>query len=91
MAIIMGNDEFILYLRKHNPDCHLPNDTLGRLIWNRIKVLDTNAQIIEDDKLCYWEHTGASVSETRLPKTSAQFRFNREILSVLYEYLDQLR
>ncbi len=33
MSIQMGNDEFILYVRKINTNCLTPNDTLGRLIW----------------------------------------------------------
>ncbi len=90
MSIEMGNDEFILYIRKFHSNCLTPNDTLGRLIWKRLKELDPDALKIEEDKPCYWEHTGNSVSEIRLPKTAAQFRFNREILPRLYDYLDQL-
>ena len=90
MPIEMGNDEFILYIRKIYENCLTPNDTLGHLIWNHIKELDPEATIIERDKPCYWEHIGDSVSEVRLPKTAAQFRFDRTILPRLFDYLDQL-
>ncbi len=90
MSIQMGNDEFILYIRKIYNNCLISNDVLGRLIWKRIKRLDPEALIIERDRPCFWEHIGNSVSEVRLPKTAAQFRFNRRILSRLYDYLDQL-
>ena len=83
MFIEMGNDEFILYIRKVYNNCLTPNPTLGRLIWNRLKELDPEAVIIEKNKPCFWEHIGDSVSEIRLPKTAAQFRFNREILNDL--------
>ena len=90
MSIERGNDEFILYIRKVYHNCLTANDTLGRLIWKQLKELDPEALIIEKDKPCFWEHIGDSVSEIRLPKTAAQFRFNRVILPRLYDYLDQL-
>lgn len=90
MSIEMGNDEFILYIRKQRNNSSTANDALGRLIWKRLKELDPGATIIEEDKPCFWERAGNSVSEIRLPKTAAQFRFNREILPHLYDYLDQL-
>ena len=46
MSIEMGNDEFILYIRKVYPNCPTSNDTLGRLIWKRLKDLDPAALII---------------------------------------------
>ena len=53
MSIQMGNDEFILYVRKIYSNCLMPNDALGRLIWTRLKELDPEALIFEEDKPCF--------------------------------------
>jgi transcriptional regulator with XRE-family HTH domain len=34
--ITMGNDEFILYIRKNHPHCATSNDQLGKCIWQGI-------------------------------------------------------
>jgi hypothetical protein len=90
MKIVIGNDEFILYIRKRYPDCPMDNPLLGKEIWRGLQVLDPEAQIEERDAPCYWGDTGGFVAEDKLPKTAAQFLFNREILPKLYSYLDRL-
>ena len=90
MSIVMGNDEFILYVRKHNQACKIDNDTLGEQIWEKIKSLDPNAKIVEEDKASYWDLHGVLVAKDKLPKISAQIEFDREILPKVYDFLDQL-
>lgn len=51
--ITMGNDEFILYIRK-NYNCNVSNPQLGKLIWVWIRYHDSNAQQTEKDKACKW-------------------------------------
>ena len=90
MSIVTGNDEFKLYFRKHNQACKSDNDTLGKQIWEKIRSLDPNAKIVEETKSSYWDLHGVSVARDKLPKTSAQMEFDREILPKIYEHLDQL-
>jgi hypothetical protein len=86
----MGNDEFILYVRKHHPQCHLATHNLGRQIWEKIRVLDPGAREVRQGAPCYWGHTGNFVAQDKLPKTSTQFEFDGDILPELYVFLDAL-
>lgn len=88
--MIMGNDEFILYIRKHFPTCSLSTIELGHRISMSIKDLDSNAHIIQPDEPCYWGQEGDFISEKKLPKTAAQISFNSRILPELFCYLDDL-
>lgn len=88
--INMGNDEFILYLRKNHQQCNIENDQLGKRIWEEIQRLDSNASIIIRDQPCEWETEGESISPIRLPKTATQFLFDRRILISIYNFLDEL-
>lgn len=88
--INMGNDEFILYLRKNYQQCNIENDQLGKRIWEEIQRLDDNARILNRDQSCEWEIEGDSISPTRLPKTATQFLFDRRILISIYNFLDEL-
>ena len=88
--INMGNDEFILYLRKNHRQCNIENDQLGKRIWEETQKLDSNATIVTRDQPCEWETEGESISPTRLPKTATQFLFDRSILVSIYDFLDEL-
>lgn len=90
--IIMGNDEFILYIRKQYPNCQINTRDLGRFIWEWILVHDLNAKQVTEDMPCLWEtKNGAkNINEKKLPKTATQFEFNRYLLPELYDYLDKL-
>jgi hypothetical protein len=87
MSITMGNDEFILYIRKNFPSCEVPNDQLGKTIWQWLERNDPVAVIVERDQPCQWGSSDTITSETSLPKTATQFRFSRATLPRLYEYL----
>ena len=91
-SIQMGNDEFILYIRKNHPDCAISNDDLGKKIWKWINESDADvkAEKVRDDEACLWGKDAANIGETKLPKTAAQFRFESTLLPSLYEHLDAL-
>lgn len=91
MTIEMGNDEFILYIRKHNSSCKRTTDELGRKIWEWIRKNDPHAVQVGEDQPCLWSKSkGRFVSDSCLPRTATQFRFHRELLPKLYAYLDTL-
>ncbi len=92
-TITMGNDEFILYIRK-NYNCSLTNDRIGRLVWKWIlsnsKDIDKTTAI-ERNVPCLWQNS--RVRKTfgfRLPRTASQMTFNRRLLPKLYSFLDKL-
>ena len=91
-TITMGNDEFILYIRK-NYNCSLTNDRLGRMIGKWIfensKGINKTKDIVHNIP-CLWQQT-IRVKKTygiHLPRTTSQFTFNRYLLPKLYDYLD---
>jgi len=86
--ITMGNDEFILYILKTS-DCQIPNDQLGKMIW--IWLRDNGGEKIEEDKPCLWSKVASDPNGMSLPKTAAQFKFDRSLLPELYNFLDQLK
>lgn len=90
--ITMGNDEFILYIRKQYPNCQINTKDLGRLIWVWIIEHDSNAVQVEKNMPCLWEtKDGAkNINEKKLPKTATQFEFKRSLLQALYGFLDEL-
>ena len=87
--ITMGNDEFILYIRK-NYNCSITNSQLGKLIWIWIREHDANPQQIMKDQSCKWGDGFDTCEGTGLPKTATQFEFDRSLLPKLYDYLDEL-
>jgi len=90
MSINMGNDEFILYIRKNFRNCQISNDKLGKAIWHWLHENDSSAEIIERDQPCQWGNSEDITSEFTLPKTAAQFRFSIETLPRLYEFLGNI-
>ena len=89
--IVMGDDEFILYIRKQYRDCGIPNPRLGRLIWERLRELDPTAEKVRERPVrCEWGDTGSFIGERQLPGTATQFRLDRVVLPRLYDYLDEL-
>jgi hypothetical protein len=88
--ITMGNDEFILYIRKKTRKCSLSNDRLGKMIWIWILEKDIEAIQVEDDRPCLWGRSADNIDAKALPMTATQFEFKRSILPSLYVYLDVL-
>ena len=91
--IKMGNDEFILYVRKQNSTCKYDTKKLGELICKWLKehagLEDKN---IEYDRECLWGEHADNVSPDKLPKTASQFEFDRDklpaymIIWILYNH-----
>lgn len=89
--IKMGNDEFILYVRKHNKESKYETKKLGELICKWLKEhAGLEEKEIEYDVECFWGEQANNVAPDKLPKTAAQFVFDRDILPALYDYLDTL-
>lgn len=88
--IQIGNDEFILYIRKKATKCSLTNDQLGKLIWIRILEEDVEAKQVEEDRPCLWGKSADNRNAKALPITATQFEFKRSILPKIYNYLDEL-
>jgi transcriptional regulator with XRE-family HTH domain len=91
-SISMGNDEFILYIRKNYPDCATSNDQLGKRIWEWIRERDATAGKAgkEEAVPCFWGDSAANIGETKLPQKATQFHFERSLLPSLYDLLDAL-
>ncbi len=90
-SIQMGNDEFILYIRKNHPSCATNNALLGKRIWEWIKDHDATAEEVSNGAVpCIWGDNAAHIGETKLPTSATQFRFERTLLPSLYEHLDAL-
>ena len=92
MQITMGNDEFILYIRKNYPACSTSSPQLGKEIWAWIQKADPSAQTAHGGAQlpCYWGASGPFISATKLPQTATQFSFDRSILPNLFTFLDTL-
>jgi hypothetical protein len=88
----MGNDEFILYIRKNHPNCATSNDQLGKLIWKWIAERDATAEQVGGGESvpCFWGVSAANIGDTKLPKMATQFQFERKLLPELYDHLDAL-
>lgn len=92
-TITMGNDEFILYIRK-NYNCTLTNDRIGKLVWKWIQENSkgiNKSKDIERNVPCLWQIS--RVRKTfgyRLPRAASQMTFQRNLLPKLYSFLDEL-
>lgn len=86
--ICMGNDEFILYIRKQSTNRTITNDHLGRLIWEWLREKGASKKQ-EQPQPTYWTKS-EKVNEYMLPEYATQFEFDRGLLPVLYDYLDEL-
>lgn len=84
----MGNDEFILYIRKWHPDCTTPTTELGKSIWLWLEKRGAKKCPIKPIH-SYWDKS-EKVNKDMLPENATQFEFDRSILPELYSYLDEL-
>jgi transcriptional regulator with XRE-family HTH domain len=87
-TIRMGNDEFLLYVRKTGSTA-LNNAQLGKKIWAWLEA-NADGQKLALDQPCLWGAQGDNVGEDRLPATAAQFEFKRSSLPALFTFLDEL-
>lgn len=86
--IKMGNDEFILYIRKRGV-CSLRNNLLGKMIWEWIRD-NANGIQVGTRKNCEWGEEADNVDPKVLPYKATQFEFDRDKLPELYDFLDSL-
>ncbi len=86
--IHMGNDEFILYIRKHNPSGGKSTADLGKTIW--LWLEDKGAWQVVRSQPCRWGNLGPFIAPDDLPMTATQFEFDRGLLPELYTFLDTL-
>jgi tRNA A22 N-methylase len=93
MKIKIGADEIILWLRKNNLVLGISNDGfggLGRIIYDIIIGLGGNK--ILDNQESFWDigNDSKNISEILLPKTSAQYEIETDVLPKLYEKLIEI-
>lgn len=86
--IKMGNDEFILYIRKWRPSCITTTKDLGKLIWKWLRKRGAIKVKIKPIP-SYWDKSDR-VNKDMLPAHATQFEFDRNLLPELYEYLGTL-
>jgi len=87
-TIHMGNDEFILHIRKQY-DCDLSNPQLGRRIWRWLRD-NADGEQVSGQVTAAWGDGIAAVRWNKLPGTATQFRFRLDALPALYRFLGQL-
>jgi transcriptional regulator with XRE-family HTH domain len=88
--ITMGNDEFILYIRKNFPECTVTNDQLGKRVWMWLRDQAAAKAGSGDAVACLWGESATNLGELALPSTATQFSFDRKLLPALYDLLDSL-
>ncbi|MDD4575162.1 MAG: hypothetical protein PHI36_01920 [Bacteroidales bacterium] len=86
--ITMGNDEFILYIRKWHPNCKTSTQVLGKSIWIWLKEKKAT-KLKEQPQHAYWVKA-EKVEIEMLPEHATQFEFERSLLPELYKFLDEL-
>lgn len=88
--INMGNDEFILYIRKKMTICSISNDDLGKQIWLWLEKKGAVKTFEGKPQACLWGKDASNRDKDMLPYTATQFSFDRNLLPVLYAHLDDL-
>lgn len=86
--IRMGNDEFILHIRKHYPS-RWSNDQLGKRIWVFLRD-HAEGQKVAEDVPCKWNTMIRSRAPDALPVTAAHFEFRADALPAIFRFLREL-
>lgn len=89
-TINMGNDEFILYIRKKATNCSISNDDLGKYIWLWLEKRGAVKSFKGKPQPCLWGKDADNRDKDMLPYNATQFSFQRDLLPELYTYLDEL-
>jgi len=84
--ICMGNDEFILHVRKHYEGCELDNPTIGRRVWTWLRD-NANGEQVSGQQPALWGTDNEAVDRVGLPGSATQFEFDLDGLSDLYRFL----
>lgn len=93
--IKIGADELILWLRKNNIATEIPNDEingLGQIIYKAI-VDKLGGKKIADNQESLWPNSigDKNIGKYSLPKTSAQYSMDIDMLPKLYAELGRLK
>ena len=86
--IRMGNDEFILHIRKHYA-CDIRNPQLGDRIARWLRE-NADGVVVRENQPAVWGEQIAACGELNLPRTSAVLEFRRDALPDLYAFLEDL-
>ena len=89
--IKIGNDDFILYIRKNQRADGLmsktKNDRIGRMIWEFIRDNKFGKKVSEDSVSCIWNPIGCNDDGFGLPKNATQFYIDTSKVEVIYDEL----
>lgn len=87
-TIKLGNDEFILFIRKNQVDggkaSKTKNNQLGIEIWEFIRDNEIGSKVTEESVPCKWNPIKCNDEGFGLPKNATQFNIDISRLSELY-------
>ena len=87
----IGADELILRIRKYNDGNKLPNDQIQGLgIKIRRLIEELGGEIDKENYQSVWDDNDSAVNQFNLPKTSAQYVIDYNVLPRLYSQIDKL-
>lgn len=93
MNIKIGADELILWLRKNSIAKDIPNDEVNGLGFRICRIIEgLGGKKIEDNVSVYWPlpEKDDKIDKYKLPKTSAQYQIDINIISNIYKELLKL-
>lgn len=83
--IRIGADEIILWLRKNRIANNIPNDGISGLGVRICRLIENlGGRKINETIPSFWDDTDSHVQQYGLPKTSAQYEINTNMLPALY-------
>lgn len=92
--IRLGNDDFILFIRKNQKNrgkaSETKNNHLGRRIWKFIEEKNLGTKVSEESIPCKWDPKGCDDEGLGLPKRATQFDIDICMLPKLYDFLREL-
>jgi len=93
-TIRLGNDDFILFIRKNQKNggkaFETKNNHLGRTIWKFIEEKDLGNKVSDESIPCKWNPIDCNDEGLGLPKTATQFDIDICMLPKLYDFLHKL-
>jgi hypothetical protein len=93
-TIKLGNDDFILFIRKNQRQggkaSLTKNNQLGSDIWKFIRDNKIGAKVNEDSIPCQWNPIECNDEGFGLPKNATQFNIDTSKLKILYDKLYEI-
>ncbi len=87
--ITMGDDEFILYIRKQHKNCEINTQEFGRQISVWMKKQGLYEPKDKKEELCLWVGS-SNIDGKNLPEYANQYTFDRSWLPKIYDQLDEI-